>query len=257
MILKRCTKCRVEKPLKDFSIDKSAKSGYKARCKKCSHEDFRKYYQAHKTKIVKKILEYREKNKEKLLKYESEYRRTHKEDRAIYSREYHNSHKEERLKKNHEFYNNHKEKCNKNAREYYNSHKEERKIAIHKYSKTPNGKLATRRKKHKRRTHEENTETTLTSDQWDKIIFMQNNRCNICHKKFTKKRIPTIDHIIPVSLGGGLTFENIQALCSSCNSRKQAKLDLQFIQTWAYDGTGFICKGTETFILPQLNKVLK
>jgi 5-methylcytosine-specific restriction endonuclease McrA len=44
--------------------------------------------------------------------------------------------------------------------------------------------------------------------------------------------LATQDHIIPVSRGGGLTFENIQALCKSCNSSKNAKLDKSFITVW-------------------------
>lgn len=64
------------------------------------------------------------------------------------------------------------------------------------------------------------------------IIEQQNNRCNVCGKRFTVEYPPTTDHIIPLSRGGGLTFENVQALCKSCNSKKQTKIDPQFIQTW-------------------------
>lgn len=108
--------------------------------------------------------------------------------------------------------------------------------SVTKYSKTPKGKLTKSKSGHKRRTKFKETPCTLTLQQWEKILESQDNRCAICGKKFCKSRPPTKDHIIPLSKGGGLTFENVQALCKSCNSSKNASLDHTKIITWSHHG---------------------
>ena len=67
---------------------------------------------------------------------------------------------------------------------------------------------------------------TLTHTEWQSILTRQNNQCAICGKRMNKDIIndrPERDHIIPLTRGGGLTLDNVQALCRSCNARKGAR----------------------------------
>lgn len=75
----------------------------------------------------------------------------------------------------------------------------------------------------KRREAIKKTPNTLTEKQWLKILQMQQNKCQMCGREFSDVLKPERDHIIPLSLGGGLTFGNTQALCHSCNSSKGSK----------------------------------
>jgi 5-methylcytosine-specific restriction endonuclease McrA len=49
-------------------------------------------------------------------------------------------------------------------------------------------------------------------------------RCQLCRKKTRGKHptptSPTLDHIIPVSLGGEHSYRNVQTACLLCNTRK-------------------------------------
>jgi len=62
---------------------------------------------------------------------------------------------------------------------------------------------------------------TLTYIEWESILETQQYRCAICG--CSDKKLEH-DCIIPISKGGALTFENTQALCNVCNSKKGSKL---------------------------------
>jgi len=55
--------------------------------------------------------------------------------------------------------------------------------------------------------------------QWEAMVNVCKGVCLSCGK--VKKL--TVDHVLPVSLGGKSTIDNIQPLCGSCNSRKHNK----------------------------------
>lgn len=58
----------------------------------------------------------------------------------------------------------------------------------------------------------------LTAEQWEAIKAAASGRCTYCGKK----RKLTMDHVVPISRGGGHTASNIVAACRSCNSSKHA-----------------------------------
>lgn len=47
------------------------------------------------------------------------------------------------------------------------------------------------------------------------------NICLCCRRNNVKL---TVDHIVPISMGGGDIIQNIQPLCGSCNSKKSRKI---------------------------------
>jgi 5-methylcytosine-specific restriction endonuclease McrA len=66
-------------------------------------------------------------------------------------------------------------------------------------------------------------EGSLTGQQWGEIKAFYGHRCLKCQRREPEIAL-CIDHIAPVSKGGGHHASNIQPLCKSCNSSKCAKL---------------------------------
>jgi 5-methylcytosine-specific restriction endonuclease McrA len=150
-----------------------------------------------KLKIIQKRWD--DKNPDKVkLKYKR-YRKTHKEQRRKYRAE----HKEQRAT----YYIKNKEGVNKQMRIY---------------KKTPAGKLAIKRALMKRRVGGEVKKGDISKLLNENIFKYGIITCEKC-----KEQCPYnyhIDHIIPVSKGGGNNYNNFQILCACCNLIKQTKI---------------------------------
>ena len=67
----------------------------------------------------------------------------------------------------------------------------------------------------------------LTIKEWEQIKSFFDFICVYCG---SKPNILTQDHIIPVSIGGPHTKQNIVPACQSCNSTKKDKMIHEFIR---------------------------
>jgi 5-methylcytosine-specific restriction endonuclease McrA len=55
------------------------------------------------------------------------------------------------------------------------------------------------------------------------IFARDNNRCQYCGRKFPTSEL-SLDHVVPRSLGGQNTWENIVCCCVACNVRKGGRI---------------------------------
>lgn len=71
-----------------------------------------------------------------------------------------------------------------------------------------------------RRARIKNSRGSFTSKEWSNLCDYYGNKCLCCGKENVKL---TVDHVIPIKLGGSNTIENIQPLCDFCNKSKGTK----------------------------------
>jgi 5-methylcytosine-specific restriction endonuclease McrA len=69
----------------------------------------------------------------------------------------------------------------------------------------------------------------LYFEEWRHILLCFNGQCAKCGDD----RKPTIDHIVPIDVGGHHAWYNVQPLCISCNSSKHVKtMDYRPLCPW-------------------------
>lgn len=60
----------------------------------------------------------------------------------------------------------------------------------------------------------------LSAALWKEVMFLDNFTCIYCGVRSSDM---TVDHFIPVSLGGPEIIQNLVACCSTCNTKKGAR----------------------------------
>ena len=99
--MKKCTTCKIEKELSEFSKHNTSKDGLFYYCKSCSKERIKKWREANKEhekqyreSNKKRIKKYREDNKNSKIEYDKKYREANKERINEYARKWKKYNKE-------------------------------------------------------------------------------------------------------------------------------------------------------------------
>ena len=233
--MKVCAKCKEEKPETRF-YKRSGSDTLRPYCIDCTNAYSREYSQTQQRRSWKKKYRQREDVKKKTHEYNTSVEV--KKKNRIRMRELRKDKKflEAERKRNKKY---HKKKREDNREEYNQYMREYRKTDNYnswrsEYNKSPD--IQKRRKerlkeffsknpeKHqeygnRRRSRENNSPGSFTTKEWKSLCRQYNHRCARCGEK---KKL-TVDHVVPLSKGGSNYIDNIQPLCSSCNSSKGAK----------------------------------
>ena len=79
--MKICTKCKIEKELSEFVMDKTRKDNLFPQCKQCVSKYTEIYRSTHKLRVAARHEKYRNEHREEMRERTKEYRRTHKAQR--------------------------------------------------------------------------------------------------------------------------------------------------------------------------------
>lgn len=127
-----------------------------------------------------------------------------------YGRAFYQKHKEKVLVRSRAWYERNKESVNARARAWQKSH--------------PEHNAATQAKRRAKAREED----SHTPEDIRDLMRLQRSKCAVCGEKIAKRF--HVDHIVPLSRGGGNERANIQLLCPTCNLRKSAKDPVEFMQ---------------------------
>lgn len=216
-ITKLCSgPCGEIKPLSDF-YKGSGKYGRRSQCIICYSEKVKDYHEENREKVLEQgriyyqnhkeeKRQYAEENKEKIEEYQAKYMEEHKEEICEQRRKYREKNKEIIKIKKKEYYEENKEQILAQKKEYLfnNPH-----IEVNKYAKRAAAI----------------GDAVITKEEWLLVMGSNGWRCIYCDTSLTKSN-RSIDHVVPLSLGGPHHVSNLVPSCISCNSSKgDRKLD--------------------------------
>lgn len=75
----------------------------------------------------------------------------------------------------------------------------------------------------RRRARKEGNGGSYTVAEWQAIKAAQDYTCLMCGKREPEIKL-TVDHVVPIALGGSNDADNLQGLCRSCNCRKRTRI---------------------------------
>lgn len=208
--LRLCSKCGIAKPRSEFTKQPGSADGLKRRCKAC----IRDYNAA-----------YREANRDYYLEYCRTWQAEHVDHVREYRREYSQKNVERRRQNFRSWVERNRERMRElgrrrdpdkrrlSVRTWQRNHPD-RKQAIDRAYRLANP-LAKRVNEHRRQARKRGNGGSFTTMEWRALCGWFGGVCLSCGNSEL-----TVDHVVPIHMGGRNSIENLQPLCRSCNSSK-------------------------------------
>lgn len=202
--MKECCRCLQAKPLEEFAKDKSRLDGLQPRCRQCQAILSTAWREANRELLRKKSIAYRlanpEKRKASVLAYDTANREKNRARQAIYRKA-----DPEKQKRRHAAYS------------AANREKETAKVARWRTANPDIAREALMRYRTRKRS------AYVAPVVLSEIYERDKGYCQICGEPVELTRA-SLDHIIPLFLGGTHEPNNVQISHSRCNSGKGIKL---------------------------------
>lgn len=200
-------------------------------CLDCKVESDKRYGRSESRKEYEK--QYRQNNKDKSREGTRRYRERNPNKR----KEYYQANREKIAARSKKFKEANRERLNAIERERYRKWRESQsrlerstgKIRI--YEQTPSGRAIRQRTANKSRALKRNAHSyPWTNQEWLDRIEQFESCCAYCGKSGEM----TMEHFIPISLGGDHTLSNVIPACCNCNSSKGNKDPLEWFENQSF-----------------------
>lgn len=220
----RCTKCREEKPIGEFRPSAKAKSGLHSQCRGCVSEyarpKARAWAQAHPKRLLARVKEWQKTNPQKVAEYQRGYRsrnpgKTAEQMRAWRSRNgdrdrcnqrsWREANRERARASGRAWRRKNPEKTAESYRRWWKSHPE----AVH--------------ERYQRRRALAKGAPVVERVRRQEVFARDRWICGLCHRP-VKRADASLDHIVPLAVGGEHSYRNVQCAHRRCNSAKGAKI---------------------------------
>lgn len=193
---KQCNKCGEVKPYEEFNVNNSNSTGRTSYCKVCKKTERANTKERDKARYDRWVAANRQRSRE----IKTKWREAHPEYRV----KHYEANKEYYLEK---------------AKIWQQDNREKHSASVKAWAAKNRLKLLERDKQRYLREQELKQGASFTRNEWLALCEYYGNKCTCCGNL----KSLTVDHIIPLSWeNSSNAIQNIQPLCGSCNSSKQA-----------------------------------
>ena len=222
-LMKACSKCKAEKPKTEFNNDRRSKTGLCSYCKPCVAEKNRAYKEANPEKCAANIRKWKKANAGKIAEASRVYYIANVDKISSRQRIYYESNHGKVAEYQRTYRETNPEKTAESKRAYREANPDKCAQATRVWSAANPDKVA--EKYRRRRAVKSGADGSHTAEDVKAIFESQRGLCASCPEKLIKsdKNRYHVDHIQPLSKGGGNDKYNLQCLCPECNRRKSAK----------------------------------
>lgn len=195
-----CTACRETKSASEFSLTPSKRNGLASRCRACN---------------VKAATESAKRNPEKVREHKRGWKKRNPDRVAAQHR------KDAKL-----LYQRNRVEIRAKVNAYRAANVEK----IRAWWTSPHGRMVRRLNTQRRNARVKALPATLTEAQWATMVAAYDGLCAYCPKPWEE-----IDHVVPVSRGGGLVADNVLPACGACNVSKHNRAFEEFCRSRGLD----------------------